>query len=102
MHRFGGPRGNVAGASEAFRTVSEKLFGKYLKASRACFFGGKRRPIERPSTPFGSFPSLDSGPSPIFQTVSENEISEVRIQDPAYPWPYATCIPDRTGSASSS
>jgi hypothetical protein len=48
----------------------EKLFGKYLKVSRACFFGGKTRPIEPPSTPFGSFRSPNSGPSPIFQTVS--------------------------------
>jgi hypothetical protein len=42
-------------------------------------FGAKSRLIGTPSTHLGRFRSPDSGPIPIFQTVSEGVFSEVRI-----------------------
>src|SRR5918992_2073944 len=67
----------VARGSELPRIPLPKLFGKYLKASRAHFFGAKRRPMVLPRTPLGRFRSPDSGPVPNFQTVSEGGFSEV-------------------------
>src|SRR5918992_3889796 len=60
----------VARGSELPRIPLPKLFGKYLKASRAHFFGAKWRPMVLPRTPLGRFRSPDSGPVPNFQTVS--------------------------------
>src|SRR5829696_1310880 len=61
-----------------FHTVSEKLFGKWPEAYRACFFDSRKRPIWASSPPLGPLRNPDSAPIPIFQTVSEGEFSEVR------------------------
>src|SRR5215204_5427344 len=58
----------------------EKLFGKYPKALQPGFFGGRKRPIGAPSTPFDRFRNHDPGSNPIFQTVSKGDFSEVRTR----------------------
>jgi hypothetical protein len=57
----------------------EKLFGKYPKASRARFFGGKKRPIAVSLAPLERLRNPISGLIPIFQTVSEGEFSEAEL-----------------------
>jgi len=47
-------------------------------ASQPRFIGGRKWLIGVPLGPFGYFRSPDSGPIPIFQTVSEGVFSEVR------------------------
>ena len=41
--------------------------------------GVTQRPVEAPSSPFGGARSPDSVPIPIFQTVSEEVFSEIRL-----------------------
>jgi hypothetical protein len=50
-------------------------------ASQACFFCGKKRPIGAFRPLWATFGSPISGPIPIFQTVSEGEFSEVKVQE---------------------
>ena len=59
----------------------EKLFGKWPKTPRACYFGGEKRPIWAVLTFPGRLRIPISEPIPIFQTVSEGKFSEIRLQD---------------------